>query len=105
LKEVFGSNHSESVTASAMEENIPEGLTVFSLPEHHRRRLRATNMLERLNKELNRRARLVTIFPNGNSGIRLVAAHLMEANDDHPAKILEYVTRRGPLLMKLQKRR
>lgn len=68
--------------ADWMEENIPEGLTVFSLPEHHRRRLRTTNMLERLNKEIKRRTRVVTIFPNEDSVIRLVAAHLMETNDD-----------------------
>jgi transposase-like protein len=38
--------------AEWMEANLPEGLNVFALPEHHRRRLRTSNMLERLNREL-----------------------------------------------------
>jgi transposase-like protein len=68
--------------ADWMEENVPEGLTVFSLPEHHRRRLRTTNMLERLNKEIRRRTRVATLFPNEASVLRLVASILMETNDD-----------------------
>jgi transposase-like protein len=46
-----------------MEANIPEALTVFTLPEKHRLRLRTTNMLERLNLELKRRTRVALIFP------------------------------------------
>jgi putative transposase len=68
--------------ADWMEENIPEGLTVLSLPEHHRRRLRTTNMLERLNEEVRRRTRVATIFPNEASVLRLVTSILMETNDD-----------------------
>lgn len=68
--------------ADWMEENVPEALTVFSLPEHHRRRLRTTNMLERLSKEIKRRTRVATLFPNEESVLRLVAAILMETNDD-----------------------
>ena len=48
-----------------MEANVPEGLTVFELPSsHQRRRLRTTNMLERLNQEIKRRTRVATLFPN-----------------------------------------
>lgn len=65
-----------------MEENVHEGLAVFSLPEAHRRRLRTTNMLERLNKEVKRRTRVASLFPNEASLLRLVAAILMETNDD-----------------------
>lgn len=65
-----------------MEENVHEGLAVFSLPEAHRRRLRTTNLLERLNKEIKRRTRVATLFPNEASLLRLVAAILMETNDD-----------------------
>ena len=47
-----------------------------------RRRLRTTNLLERLNKEIKRRTRVATLFPNEASVLRLVASILMETNDD-----------------------
>jgi putative transposase len=65
-----------------MEANIPEGLTVFELPTTHRRRLRTTNMLERLNQEIKRRTRVATLFPNEASLLRLVSAILNEFSDD-----------------------
>ncbi len=65
-----------------LETNVPEGLTVFSLPEQHRRRLRTTNGLERLNKEIKRRTRVATLFPNEDSLLRLVSAVLMEISED-----------------------
>ena len=64
--------------ATWAEENLPEGFTVFEFPEEHRRRIRTSNMLERLNKEVNRRTRVVGIFPNAESCLRLVTAVLME---------------------------
>lgn len=68
--------------ADWMEANVPEGLTVFSFPEKHQRRLRTTNMLERLNREIKRRTRVVTIFPNVASCLRLVSAFLMEKSEE-----------------------
>ena len=65
-----------------MEANIPEGLTVFSFPAAHQKRLRTTNALERLNREIKRRTRVVSIFPNDAACLRLVSAVLMEVNDD-----------------------
>lgn len=47
-----------SKLSSWMETNIPEGLTVFSFPESHRKKLRSTNMVERLNREIKRRTRV-----------------------------------------------
>jgi transposase-like protein len=41
--------------AEWMETNVPEGFAVFALPESHRRRLRTTNAIERLNREPHRR--------------------------------------------------
>jgi transposase-like protein len=64
------------------EENVPEGLTVFTLPPHHRRRLRTTNGLERLNKEIQRRTRVATLFPNEASLERLVSALLVEISEE-----------------------
>ena len=68
--------------AQWMEKNVPEGLTVFSLPSAHRRKLRTSNMLERLNKEIKRRTRVATLFPNEASLIRLVSAVLIEVTEE-----------------------
>lgn len=67
--------------SSWMEENVIEGLTVLSLPAAHRVRMRTTNMLERLNKEIKRRTRVATLFPNEASILRLVSALLNEVSD------------------------
>jgi len=64
-----------------METNVPEALTVFALPETHRRRLRTTNALERLNEEIRRRTRVALIFPNAAALERLVTALLMEQSE------------------------
>ena len=65
-----------------MEINIPEGLTIFELPEAHRKRLRTSNPLERVNKEIKRRTRVATIFPSEESCLRLVSAILMEISEE-----------------------
>lgn len=68
--------------ASWLEENIPESLTVFAFPEAHRRLIRTSNGLERLNREIRRRTRVVSIFPNEASCLRLISAILMEISDE-----------------------
>jgi transposase-like protein len=68
--------------AEWLERNVPESLTVFGLPAKHRRRLRTSNMLERLNEEINRRTRVAGLFPNEASALRLVSAVLMEISED-----------------------
>jgi transposase-like protein len=68
--------------ADWLETNLPEGLTVFDFPESHRRLIRTTNGLERLNKEIKRRTRVVGIFPNENACLRLVTAIVMECSDE-----------------------
>lgn len=65
-----------------MEENIPEGLTVFAFPVEHRRFVRTTNSLERVNREIRRRTRVVGVFPNDSSCLRLVSALLMEMGEE-----------------------
>ena len=65
-----------------LEENVPESFAVFRLPPAHRVRLRTTNMLERLNRELKRRTRVATLFPNEASLLRLVTAVLMELSEE-----------------------
>lgn len=75
-----------SKTASAladwMETAIPEGLTVYDFPEDHRRRIRTSNVLERVSQEIKRRTRVVRLFPNEDSCLRLVTAVLMEISDE-----------------------
>jgi putative transposase len=71
-----------SKLATWLETAIPEGLTVFSLPVAHRTRLRTVNALERLNQEIRRRTRVVGVFPNEASCLRLVSALAMETSDE-----------------------
>ena len=62
--------------------DAPQGLTVFDFPENHRRRIRTSNMLERVSQEVKRRTRVIRIFPNQASCLRLVSALLMEISED-----------------------
>ena len=68
--------------AAWLETSIPEGLTVFDFPLEHRRRLRTNNSLERLNREIKRRTRVATQFPNEASLLRLATAVLMETDEE-----------------------
>ena len=68
--------------AEWLEANIAERLAVFALPRAHRRRLRTSNMLERLNEELKRRTRVAGPFSTDASLLRLVSAVLMEVSED-----------------------
>lgn len=56
-----------------VENSIEEGLTCFSFPEAHRKKIRTVNPLERLNKEIRRRTRVVSLFPNVASCERLIS--------------------------------
>jgi transposase-like protein len=83
LKDMVGRYHKTApALASWLEENIPEALTVLAFPAAHRKRLRTNNGLERLNKEIKRRTRVATLFPNEASLLRLVSAVLSEISDD-----------------------
>lgn len=74
-----------SKLATWLETAIPEGLTIFNLPAVHRTRLRTVNALERLNQEIRRRTRVVGVFPNEASCLRLVTALAMETSDEWEA--------------------
>lgn len=63
-------------------DNLAEGFAVFALPPEHRVRMRTTNGLERLNKEIKRRTRVATLFPNSASCLRLVSAILAEQDEE-----------------------
>jgi len=68
--------------AAWLETAVPEGLTVFDFPAPHQRRLRTNNGLERLNREIKRRTRVATLFPNEASLLRLATAVLMETDEE-----------------------
>jgi transposase-like protein len=61
---------------------LPEGLTVLTLPRHHRQRLRTSNAVERVNREIKRRTRVATLFPNEASYLRLVRAVAMGISEE-----------------------
>lgn len=67
--------------ATWMESNLPEGFTIFTLPENVRKRLRTSNMCENVNSQISRRTRVVGLFPNEASLLRLVTAVLMEISE------------------------
>jgi transposase-like protein len=73
--------------ARLLEEHGEEILGVYALPEAHRKRMRTTNMLERQNQELKRRTRVVRVFPHEQSCLRLIAALLMETNQEWMGRI------------------
>lgn len=67
--------------ANWMLENIPEGLTVFQFPTEHHRRIRTSNIAERVNEEIRRRTRVARVFPSTESCERLVTAIVMEISE------------------------
>jgi putative transposase len=73
--------------ARLLEESGEEILGVYALPEAHRKRMRTTNMLERQNQELKRRTRVIRVFPHEQSCLRLIAALLMETNQEWMGRI------------------
>lgn len=68
--------------ATWIDANIAEALTVLALPPEHRRRLRTSNAIEQVNKEIKRRTRVATLFPNAESLLRLVSAVLSEIDEE-----------------------
>jgi transposase-like protein len=78
--------------AKWLEENVPEGLAVFTLPEPHRRRLRTSNPMERaVQQELKRRTAKVRVFPSEDSLLRLVSAILVEIDEKWASDTKAYI--------------
>lgn len=65
-----------------LEENVREGFTVYRFPRSTHRKIRTVNSLERLNQEIRRRTRVVGIFPNEDSVLRLTSAVLAEIHEE-----------------------
>jgi len=66
---------------ACMEDGFEDAMAVMSLPEKYRKKLRTTNMPERNNEEVRRRERVIRIFPNDESALRLIGALLAERNE------------------------
>lgn len=64
-----------------LEERLDDVTAVLALPERYWRRLRTTNSVERLNEEIRQRERVIRIFPNRESALRLLGALLMEMDE------------------------
>lgn len=62
--------------AKKVEDSISETLTYMDFPRAHWTKLRSNNVIERLNREIRRRTRVVGTFPDGNSALMLVCARL-----------------------------
>ncbi len=78
--------------AAWLEVAIPEGLAVLTLPEHHRKRMRTSNPIERaVQQELKRRTVKVRVFPNNASLLRLVTAVLVEIDETWLASTQPYI--------------
>jgi len=67
--------------ADWLDSDIESCFTVYSLPPEHRKRMRSTNMIERFNQELLRRSRVIRIFPNDESCLRLFGTMCMEQSE------------------------
>jgi putative transposase len=68
--------------ACRIEEHIEECLSCLAFPNSHRRRIRTTNGLERLNQEIKRRTRVVRIFPNPQACLKLLTALAVEQSEE-----------------------
>jgi putative transposase len=65
-----------------LEDNVEEGLTVYRFPREHRKKIRTSNGIERVNREIKRRTRVAVLFPNKESALRLVTGVLIEIHEE-----------------------
>ena len=65
-----------------LEAGLEDSLQFYEFPEIDHRKISSTNMLERLNKEIRRRTKVVGVFPSMDSYIRLVSCYLIEYGED-----------------------
>ena len=78
--------------AALMADAKPEVLAFAAFPRAHWQKIWSTNPLERINKEIKRRSRVVGIFPNEASAIRLVGAILADLHDEWQATERRYLS-------------
>ena len=74
-----------------LEEGLEDTLSVLGLPEHHRRKLTSTNLLENIMKRLKKRTRVVGVFPNQASCDRLIGSQLLELHEQWQTQERSYI--------------
>jgi len=84
LLKLFIADYAKSMPKLAQwaETALPEGFTVFMFDEKQRKKLRTSNVVERLNREIRRRSRAASMFPNPASCLRLITAVVMEISEE-----------------------
>lgn len=106
--EIMDSYHEVAEQAmEVLDDGFMDAMNVMNLPYKYRQTLRTSNLLERENQELRKREKVIKVFPNAESAIRLMGAVLMDDHDDWSAKsrvfsMKEYFQEREALLFKLR---
>ena len=67
---------------SILDEGFEDSITIMALPSKYRISLRTSNIIERENREIRRREKVIQIFPNSESIIRLIGAILYDDHND-----------------------
>jgi len=80
IREEFGKKFPEAI--EVLDSGLEDSLQFYHFPQIDKRRIGSTNVLERINKEIRRRSRVVSIFPSKTSYLRLIATYLMEYTED-----------------------
>ena len=70
---------------------LVEGLTFFDMPKEHWKKIRTSNLAERVNKEIRRRTKVVGVFPNDESLVRLVSSVLIERDEKWESEEKQYL--------------
>jgi len=68
--------------SALIDDGIDDVLTYLQFPEAHHRKIHSTNLIERLNREIKRRSRTVSIFPDDSAILRLITMLLIEQDDE-----------------------
>jgi putative transposase len=85
---------------ACLEQGIADAMAVMALPKKYRRRLRTTITQERLNEEIRRRERVIRIFPNDESALRMMGALLAEFNETWAERLYNNLDELKEWLMK-----
>mgnify|MGYP003785902997 CR=1 FL=1 len=80
LAERYGETYPKAI--DVLEEGLEDSLIFFDFPSLDSRKISSNNMIERLNKEIRRRTKVIGIFPNPESYVCLVTIYLMEYSED-----------------------
>jgi putative transposase len=80
LKEQFGATCAKAM--QILEDGLGDALTFMAFPREHWSRISSTNQIERINKEIRRRTRVIGVFPNVASALRLIGMILLEQTED-----------------------